>query len=71
MTADDVKFSSDKVMDPKVDAPHLCNYFEDITGCEAMDSHTVRFTCRKPYYRYLVMIGGLHTFPGTYTAKAI
>ncbi len=63
MTADDVKFSFDKVMDPKVDAPHLRNYFEDITGCEAMDSHTVRFTCRKPYYRHLVMIGGLYILP--------
>ena len=63
MTAADVKFSFDKVMDPKVDAPHLRNYFEDITGCEEVDTHTVRFTCNKPYYRHLVMIGGLYIIP--------
>lgn len=63
MTAHDVKFSFDKVMDPKVDAPYLRNYFVDITGCEVLDDYTVRFTCNKPYYRHLVMIGGLYVLP--------
>jgi len=63
LTAEDVKFTFDKVMDPKVDAPYLRNYFVDITGCEAVDALTVRFTCNKPYYRHLIMIGGLYILP--------
>lgn len=63
LTARDVKFTFDKVMDPAVDAPFLRNYFVDVTGCEVLDEHTVRFTCNKPYYRHLIMIGGLYILP--------
>ena len=63
LTAHDVKFTFDKVMDPAVDAPHLRNYFMDITACEVLDDFTVQFTCDKPYYRHLVMIGSMGIMP--------
>ncbi|MFA7693856.1 MAG: hypothetical protein GX117_12160 [Candidatus Hydrogenedentes bacterium] len=63
LTAQDVKFSFDTLMDPTVDAPHLRNYFVDITDCEVIDEHTVKFTCDKPYYRHVVMLGGLYVLP--------
>ena len=63
LTAADVKFTYDMLVDPAVDAPHLRSYFNDITSCEAVDDYTVRFTCSKPYYRHLVMLGGLQIMP--------
>jgi len=63
LTADDVKFTYDMLMDPKVDAPHLRSYFNEVTTCEVVDDYTVRFTCSKPYYLHLVMLGGLPIMP--------
>jgi peptide/nickel transport system substrate-binding protein len=63
LTANDVKFTFDKVMDPTTDAPHFRNYFQDIKSCEVLDDHTVRFTCSKPYFRHLTMLGGLEILP--------
>lgn len=63
LAADDVKFTFDMLMSPQVDAPHLRSYFSEVTGCEVMDEYTVRFSCSKPYYRHLVMLGGLTIMP--------
>lgn len=63
MTARDVKFSYDMMMDPTVDAPHLRSYFTDVVGCEALDDYTIQFTCSKPYYRHLIMIGDMSILP--------
>lgn len=63
LTAHDVKFTFDKMMDPKTDAPHLRNYYQDVTSCEVLDDHTVRYTCCKPYYLHLVMLGSLYIIP--------
>jgi len=63
LTAEDVKFSFDKMMHPAVDAPHLRSYYVDVTNCEVLDEHTVRFTCSKPYYRHLVMLGDISVLP--------
>lgn len=63
LTAHDVKFTYDKLMDPSIDAPHLRSYFVDVVACEVLDDFTVRFSCSKPYYRHLVMIGGMSILP--------
>lgn len=63
VTAHDVKFSFDTVMNPKVNAPHLRNYFQDIVSCEAVDDYTVKFVSNKPYFRHLLMLGGLEVIP--------
>lgn len=63
VTAEDVKFTFDRIMDPAVDSAHLRNYFQDVTGCEAVDAHTLRFTCSKPYFKHLTMLGGLAVLP--------
>lgn len=57
LTAEDVKFTFDRIMDPAVDAPHLRNYVQDITSVEVLDPRTVRFTCAKPYFMHPVVIG--------------
>lgn len=63
LTAHDVKFTYEMLMNPEVDAPHLRSYFNDVIDCEVLDDYTVRFTCDKPYYRHLVMIGGMYIMP--------
>lgn len=63
LTTEDIKFSFDTIKDPKIDAPHLRNYYKDVTACEIIDARTARFTCSKPYFRHIVMIGGLEIIP--------
>jgi peptide/nickel transport system substrate-binding protein len=63
LTGRDVKFTFDRIMDPKVDAPQLRSYFVDITSVELADDYTVRFTCSKPYYLHAVMIGSTPIMP--------
>ena len=63
LTVEDVLFTYEMIMSPEVDAPHLRSYFVDIIDCEILDEYTVRFTCDKPYYRHIVMLGGMSILP--------
>lgn len=63
LTAKDVKFTFDKLMDPLTDAPHLKNYYIDVERCEVVDDYTVRYYCKKPYYQHPVMLGLLEIIP--------
>ncbi len=63
LTVNDVKLSFDKMMDPTTDAPHLRNYYKDVTSCEVLDENTVRFTCNQPYFLHLIILGGLPVMP--------
>ena len=56
-TAEDVKFSFDKIMDPKVDAAPLRLYFSNIKSCEVVDPYTVRFTATERYFKTLEALG--------------
>jgi peptide/nickel transport system substrate-binding protein len=62
-TAHDVVFSYQKIMDPKVDAPHLRSYYKDVKNVEAVDDYTVRFTYAKPYFLALEFCGGMPIVP--------
>ena len=63
LTAHDVKFTFDRLMEPTTDSAHLRNYYQDIELCEVVDNHTVRFTCKKPYFKHLTMLGGISVMP--------
>lgn len=63
LTADDVIFSFNKIKDPKVDAPHLRNYYKDVQKVEKIDKYTVRFTYSKPYFLALEFCGGMPILP--------
>ncbi len=58
-TAEDVKYTYDKVQDPAVDCPFLRVYFNTIKSCEVLDPYTVRFTATERYFKTLEELGGL------------
>jgi peptide/nickel transport system substrate-binding protein len=63
LTAEDVKFSYDKVMDPKVDAADKRSYFDTVKSCEVLDPYTIRFTTTQPYFKTLEVLGTLPIVP--------
>lgn len=50
LTADDVIFSFDTIMNPAVDAAELRQYFEDLDTYEKVDDHTVHFRYKRQYF---------------------
>ncbi|NIP39203.1 MAG: peptide-binding protein [Candidatus Dadabacteria bacterium] len=62
-TSEDVVFSFNKIMDPKVDSARLKAYYQEIKNVEAIDSHTVKFTYSRPYFLALEFCGGMPIVP--------
>lgn len=48
MTAEDVKWNMNRILDPKVGAVHYAKYEAVIDSVEVVDSHTVKFTMKQP-----------------------
>jgi len=63
MTAEDVLFTFDAIQNPENETADLKGYYQDVEKAEMLDPYTIRFTCKKPYYRHLIMLGGLPIFP--------
>lgn len=62
-TAQDILFSFERIKDPKVDAAHLRNYYQDIERLEIIDDYTVRYHYRIPYFKALEFCGGIPIVP--------
>ena len=62
-TGEDVKYSYDKIMDPKVDAAETRSYFTTIKSCEMPDPYTIRFTATQPYFKTLESLGTMPIVP--------
>jgi peptide/nickel transport system substrate-binding protein len=62
-TSGDIVFSYKTIMDPKVDAPQLRSYYQEIKDVEAVDDHTVKFTYARPYFLALEFCGGMPIVP--------
>lgn len=62
-TADDVVYSYNKIQDPKVDAAIQRISFKDVEKVKALDTYTVRFTYKKPYFRALLVCGAIPIVP--------
>lgn len=59
LTADDIIYSFEKINDPKVLAPHLRNYYQDVKQVIKTDTYTVKFICAKKYFMQLENLGGI------------
>jgi peptide/nickel transport system substrate-binding protein len=62
-TAADVKYTYDRVQDPKVDAAPLRTYFSNIKSCEVVDPYTIRFVATARYFKTLEVLGSLAILP--------
>ena len=62
-TSSDVVFSYNSIMNPKVDAPQLRAYYQEIQNVEALDKYTVKFTYARPYFLALEFCGGMPIIP--------
>lgn len=63
VTAKDVKFSLDTIMNPANETADLRNYFQDIDKAELLDDYTIKFTCKRVYFKHLESIGSLPVYP--------
>lgn len=62
-TVDDILYSYHRIMDPKVDAPHLRVYYQEIEKIEKINDRTVRFTYKRPYFLALEFCGTIPIVP--------
>jgi len=63
VTADDVIYTLDRIMDPKVDAPVLRSYYSGMESYEKLDDFTVRIKWKEPYFLALEFVGGVQALP--------
>jgi len=59
LTAADVAFSYDFIMDEAIAAPRQRAYYRRVEAVEAVDRHTVVFRFAEPYFNALSLAGGL------------
>lgn len=63
VTAEDVKFSFDAIMDPAYKATVLRMFYENISGVDIIDPHTVRFNIKTKYFLNTSSAAGLTILP--------
>ncbi|MEJ2692919.1 MAG: peptide-binding protein [Candidatus Thiodiazotropha sp.] len=63
VTAEDVVFSFDFIMNPAIQAPRERAYYAKIEKVEAIDRRTIRFQFKEPYFNALSLAGGLSVMP--------
>ncbi|MGZ5279226.1 MAG: ABC transporter substrate-binding protein, partial [Pseudobdellovibrionaceae bacterium] len=63
LTADDVKFSFDAIMDPKYSGAHRRPYLEGISKVEVIDPHQVKFYTKDTYFQNFDIVVGMMIIP--------
>ena len=64
MTASDVVFSFDMLMNPQVENGFMKSYFEDLESWEALDDYTVRFVWKQSLFKnFENVVNGIHVLP--------
>jgi len=63
ITADDVVFTFNTIMNPAVDAASKRAYYKDVASVEKVDDSTIRFTYKYPYYQALSVLASIRPIP--------
>lgn len=63
MTAEDVVFTFDFIMNPAIAAPRERAYYDKIKSVTAVDKYEVRFEFKEPYYDSLALAGSMTILP--------
>lgn len=69
LTAHDVAFSFDFIMNEAIAAPRARAYFAKIQRVTALDEHTVEFVFAEPYFNSLQLAGGMAIMPRHFYAR--
>ncbi len=59
VTAEDVVFSYEFIMNPQIKAPRERAYYEKLASVKALGPHEVEFVFKEPYYNSLTLAGGM------------
>ena len=63
LTAHDVLFSMKVILNPRVLAPHLRNYYSAVRDVEINNDHEITFHCHEPYFLNDVSLGSFEIIP--------
>jgi len=63
ITADDIIFTYETIVNPKVDAANLANYYQDIDRVIKINDLEVKFIMKRVYFRSLEFTGGMEIYP--------
>jgi peptide/nickel transport system substrate-binding protein len=63
ITADDVIFTYETIVNPDIDAANLANYYRDVDHVEKIDDREVRFYMKNVYFKSLEFCGGMEILP--------
>ena len=63
VTAEDVVFSYNTIMNPGINCAPIRSYFNDVKTCSAVGRRTVVFTFKRPYFKSLEEVGGMQIIP--------
>jgi peptide/nickel transport system substrate-binding protein len=63
VTADDVIFTYETMMNPKIDCPDLRNYLYNIKTVTKLDERTVKFSLKEIYWQTKETVGEFYVFP--------
>jgi peptide/nickel transport system substrate-binding protein len=63
VTIEDIIYSFNRIMDPKVASPHLRVYYQEIESVTKVAPGIVRFKYKRPYFMALNFCGGIPILP--------
>ncbi len=63
LTAEDVVFTYELIMNPDINAPALRSYYDNFESVEADGPHRVVFRMKRPYFKSLEFSGGMTVLP--------
>ncbi len=69
LTADDVVFTYNWIMNPAVEAPRTKVYYEKVMSLRKLDGDTVEFTFSEPYFKSFEVAAGLEIMPEHFYGK--
>jgi peptide/nickel transport system substrate-binding protein len=69
LTADDVVFTYQFIMNPRINAIRERSYFDRIASVEKTAADEVTFTLREPYFEALELCGGMSILPRHFYSK--
>jgi len=69
LTAHDVTFTFDLIMNDEIDAPRARNYFDKIKSVTATNDYEVVFQFKEPYFQSMGMAGQMDVLPKHFYSK--